>query len=95
MKLKHAVSAAFGALALGLAASTAEAAPLAGAGGIVDAPPAATGLAEKVHWWGHRRHYGHYGYYKPYYRYYDYGYYRPYRWYKPYRWHHGHRHYHY
>ena len=96
MKMKHVVSAAFGAFALGLAATAAQAAPLAGPGSAVQANAAETGVVEKVHWYGRRHYgwnygYGHYGY-RPYYR--DYGYYRPYRWYKPYRWHYGHRHYH-
>jgi hypothetical protein len=96
MKMKHVVSAAFGAFALGLAATAVQAAPLAGPGSAVDANAAESGMIERVHWYGHRRYgwhygyrpYGYYGYYKPYGYYSDY---RPYRWH---RWHYGHRHYH-
>jgi hypothetical protein len=86
MRMKHVLSAAFGALALGLVATTAQAAPLGGLGGAPEATAADTSLVQKAHWWGHRHYYKpyYYGhYYKPYYRPYYYGhYYKPY--YKPY-----------
>jgi hypothetical protein len=99
MKMKHVLSAAFGALALGLVATTAQAAPLGGLGGAAEATPADTSLVQKTHWWGHGHYYkpyyyGHYykphyygHYYKPYYYGHGYGhYYKPYyygRYYKP------------
>jgi hypothetical protein len=100
MTVKHVLSAAFGALALGLVATTAQAAPLGGLSGAAEATAADTSLVQKTHWYGHRhykpyyygRHYKpyyrpyYYGhYYKPYYKPYYYGYYKPhYRWHKPY-----------
>jgi hypothetical protein len=92
--MKHILSAGFGALALGLVATSAQAAPVAGLGGAVASNVTDASLVENVNWYG--RHYGYkpydYGYYgyKPYYYgYYDY--YRPYyRWHKPYGWRHGH-----
>ena len=86
MRMKHVLSAGFGALALGLLATTAQAAPVTGLTGVADATAVDTSLVEKAHWYG--RHYG----YRPYYRHYGYyGYYRPYyRWYKPYGWRYGH-----
>jgi hypothetical protein len=80
MKMKHVLSAGLGILALGLVATTAQAAPLAGPGSVGDAQGGQASLVEKTHWWGdryyygHRRHYYGYRYYKPYY----YGYYKPY-----------------
>jgi hypothetical protein len=87
MKMKHVLSAGFGALALGLVAGTAQAAPIGGLG-VGDVKAADAGLVEKVHWYG--RGYGwHYGY-KPYYGYGYGGYYKPYyRSYKPYGWRYG------
>jgi hypothetical protein len=79
MKMKHVLSAGLGMLALGLVATTAQAAPLAGPGSVVDAQAGQASLVEKTTWWGYR-HYGHrhhyygYRYYKPY----SYGYYKPY-----------------
>jgi hypothetical protein len=100
MKLKHVLSAAFGALALGLVATTAQAAPLGGVGGAVESPAADASLVQKTHWWGHHHHkpyyYGHY-HYKPYYYghyhykpyYYGHYHYKPYYYghYKPHGWH--------
>src|SRR5688572_14708970 len=60
MKMKHALCAAFGALALGLVATTAQAAPLAGLGA-ADAKAADSGVVEKATWYGdygYRRDYG-------------------------------------
>jgi hypothetical protein len=80
MKMKHVLSAGLGMLALGLVATTAQAAPLAGPGSAIDPQARQASLVEKTTWWGYRRHYGHrhhyYGhrYYKPY----SYGYYKPY-----------------
>jgi len=94
MKMKHVLSAGFGALALGLLATTAQAAPGAGLGGAVDASAAeGASLLTKVTWGGgygygyghYRRPYG-YGYYKPWYKpFYGYGYGRGYGYgyYKP------------
>jgi hypothetical protein len=100
MKMKHVLAAGFGALALGLVATTAQAAPVGGLVGAVESNATDASLVEKATF-GHRRYgygyhygyrpyyYGHYGY-KPYY----YGYDKPYyRWHKPYGWRHGHRHY--
>lgn len=74
MKMKYVLSAGFGALALGLVATTAQAAPIAGLGGAADAKTADSGLVEKANWyggrdydygWRHRhRHFG-FGFYKP------------------------------
>jgi hypothetical protein len=84
MRMKDVFSAALGALALGLLATTVQAAPISGLGGVADAKAVDTGLVEKAHWYGRHygyRHgyrpyyYGYYGYYRPYY-----GYYRPYGW---------------
>src|SRR5262245_7694738 len=99
MKMKHVLAAGFGALALGLVATSAQAGPV---GGLVSAVPSSAtdaGQVEKVHWYGHyrsHRYYGHYGHhyghyhFKPYY-YGHYDYYRPhYGWNKPYGW--GHHH---
>ena len=94
MKMKHVLAAGFGALALGLVAATAQAAPVGGLVGAVEATARDSGLVQKTTWYGryHGYHYGyrpyyhgHYGY-KPYY----YGCYKPYyRWHKPYGWRHG------
>jgi hypothetical protein len=87
MRMKQVLSAGFGALALGLIATSAQAAPVGGLSAAAQSGTTDAGLVEKVHWYGHR--YGwHYGY-KPYY-YGHYGYYRPYyRWHKPYGWRYG------
>jgi hypothetical protein len=97
MRMKHILSVGFGALALGLVATGAQAAPVGGLGAAAAANGTDAGLVENVTWYGrhhYRYHYGyHYGYkpyyyghygYKPYY-YGHYGHYRPhYRWHKPY-----------
>ena len=92
MRMKHALSAGFGAVALGLVATSAQAAPVGGLVNAVEINTTDAGLVEKVHWYGHRYgwhhgykpyyygHYGHYGHYRPYY----------YRWHKPYGWRYGH-----
>ena len=107
MKMKHVLSAALGALTLGLVATTAQAAPVGGLGGTVVSNATDASLVEKTTF-HHRRHYGwHYGYkpyyyghygYKPYYGYYKphygyhYGYDKPYYgWHKPYGWRYGYR----
>jgi hypothetical protein len=98
MKVKHVLSAGLGMLALGLVASTAQAAPLAGPGSVADAQAGQASLVEKTHWWGDRYYYGHrhhygYRYYKPYY----YGYYKPYYGYyypRHYHYRHHYRHHH-
>lgn len=86
MKIKYVLSAGFGALALGLVATTAQAGPIAGLGGAVDAKMAESGLVEKANWyggrdydygWRHRhRHFG-FGFHKP--RRFGFGYYDRYR----------------
>ena len=87
MRMKHILSAGFGALALGLVATNAQAAPVGGLVNAVGTNVTDAGLVENVHWYGHR--YGwHHGYKPYYYGYYDY--YRPYyRWHRPYGWRHG------
>jgi subtilase family serine protease len=77
MRMKHVLSVGFGALALGLVATSAQAAPVGGLGGAVDSSVTTdAGLVEKVTWYG--RHYGHKPYYYGHYGYgYGYGY-RPY-----------------
>lgn len=90
MRMKHVLSAGFGALALGLVATSAQAAPVVGLVNAAETNATDAGLVEKVHWYGHRYGWG-YGY-KPYY-YGHYGYYRPYyhyRWHRPYGWRYGH-----
>lgn len=85
MRVKSLLSAGLGALALGLVATSAQAAPVAGnLTAAVERGAGDSGLVQKVH-----RYYG-YGdyYYRPYYRYhyyqpYYYGYYGPY-YYRPY-----------
>jgi hypothetical protein len=99
MKMKHVLSAGLGILALGLVATSAQAAPLAGPGSVADTQAGQASLVEKTHWWGDRYYYGHrqhyygYRYYKPYY----YGYYKPhYGYYYPryYHYRHHYRHHH-
>ena len=63
MKMKSLLSAGLGALALGLVATAAQAAP-AGLAGAIDPSAGRSGLAEKVTWYGDR-HYGRY--HRPYY----------------------------
>jgi hypothetical protein len=99
MKMKHVLtagllSAGYGALALGLVATSAKAAPAVGLGGAVDATPADASLVQKAHWYGRSYGWG-YGYngYRPHYGGYygGYGrYYRPfYRGYQPFGWRYG------
>jgi hypothetical protein len=84
--MKHVLSAGFGALALGLVTTGAQAAPVGGLANAVETNATDAGLVEKVHWYGHR-----YGYKPYYYGSYDYYYHRPYyRWHSPYGWRHGH-----
>jgi hypothetical protein len=95
MKMKHVLAAGFGALALGLVATTAQAAPVGGLVGAVESNATDASLVEKATF-GHRRYGYHYGYRPYYYGHYGYHYgYRPYyRWHKPYGWRHGyHRYY--
>src|SRR5262245_60355681 len=89
MKARTILSAAFGALALGFAATSAQAAPAVGGLAALADDAAGAGQVEKVTYgYGWRRHSGYgYGYYRPY-KYYGYGYYRPYRhygYYRPYK----------
>jgi hypothetical protein len=78
MKMKSLLSAGLGALALGLVATAAQAAP-AGLAGAIDQSAGHSGLVEKATWYGDR-YYGHY--HRPYYgyrwyrhRHYGYGHY--------------------
>lgn len=86
MKMKHALSAGLGLLALGLVATAAEAAPVTGLGGAAASTVADASLVEKTHWRGryyygrHRHRPYYYGYSYP--RYYGYSYYYP-RYYYP------------
>jgi opacity protein-like surface antigen len=84
MKMKHALSAAFGALALGLVATTAQAAPIATLSGATDGTSVDAGLVQKATWYGRHRDYDYgYDYYdKPFFGY-NYGY--RYRFYRPFR----------
>jgi hypothetical protein len=65
MKMKSLLSAGLGALALGLVATAAQAAP-AGLAGAIDQSAGHSGLVEKATWYGDR-YYGHY--HRPYYGY--------------------------
>ena len=88
MRMKHVLSAGFGALALSFLATTAQAAPAAGLGSVADATAIDTSLVEKAHWYGRRYYYDDdYPYY--YYR----RHYRPYYGYYYYPRHYYHRHY--
>jgi hypothetical protein len=88
--MRHVLSAGVGALALGLLATTAQAAPTAGLGGVADTNAVDASLIEKAHWYG--RHYGYRYRYRPYYYGY-YGYYRSYYGYdRPYGWRYRYRH---
>jgi hypothetical protein len=82
MIMKSLVSAGLGVCALGLVATTAQAAPAAGLTDAIDRDAARSGLVESVTWYGRRHCHWDYGYrycwyghryYRPYYRGYGYG----------------------
>lgn len=81
MQARHFLSAAFGALALGLAATSAQAAPAAGMVATLQADVADAAQVEKVTY-GYRYGYRDYGW-RPY-RGYGYRYWRPYKYYRHY-----------
>jgi hypothetical protein len=90
MTKKLALLAGLGLLALGLPATTAEAAPAASLAGAAHPETAGQSLVEKAHWYG-RYHYGYrpydygYNYYPRYYYYPRYNYYPRYHYYPRYR----------
>jgi hypothetical protein len=78
MIMKSVVSTGLGICALGLVATTAQAAPAAGLAGAADRDAARSGPIQNVTWYGDGYRYGYRRHYRPYYYGYSYGYDRPY-----------------